>query len=180
MRNNGKERVLFKKNYKTKSFKSRGKGALHMLRNQEMLVTAAKTLKKQSIKNTPQRQVILAYLMNSKEHPSIEMIHDHVQESGFSVRLATVYNTLELFKNKLIIEVTPDNEGHMRYDFFARPHYHVICVNCNKIIDIFNDTFMTLEKEAAKKTGYLIYNSQYEVHGLCPDCQKKLAQKNEI
>ena len=37
-----------------------------MLRNQEMLVTAARTLKERSIKNTPQRQVILAYLMNSK------------------------------------------------------------------------------------------------------------------
>ena len=46
-----------------------------MLRNQEMLVTAARTLKERSIKNTPQRQVILAYLMNSKAHPSIEMIH---------------------------------------------------------------------------------------------------------
>ncbi|ASR41382.1 Fur family transcriptional regulator [Ligilactobacillus agilis] len=146
-----------------------------MLRNQEMLVTAARTLKERSIKNTPQRQVILAYLMNSKAHPSIEMIHQHVQESGFSVSLATVYNTLELFlKNKLIIEVTPDSEGHMRYDYFERPHYHVICVNCNKIVDVYNDTFTELEKEAAQTTGYQVYNSQYEVYGLCPDCQKKL------
>ena len=62
----------------------------------------------------------------------------------------------------------------MRYDYFERPHYHVICVNCNKIVDVYNDTFTELEKEAAQTTGYQVYNSQYEVYGLCPDCQKKL------
>lgn len=61
---------------------------------------ACRKLKKRHIKNTPQRQVILAYLMSSKEHPSIEMIYSYVKENGFSVSLATVYNTLELFMDK--------------------------------------------------------------------------------
>ena len=128
------------------------------MNNQEQLMMAAEKLKKRHIKNTPQRQVILAYLMSSKEHPSI------------------VYNTLELFMDrKLIIEVTPDNEGHMRYDYFAEPHYHVICVNCNKIIDVPNDEYVKLEKDAAEKTGFKVFNSQYEVYGLCPECQAKIA-----
>ena len=146
------------------------------MNNQEQLMMAAEKLKKRHIKNTPQRQVILAYLMSSKEHPSIEMIYSYVKENGFSVCLATVYNTLELFMDrKLIIEVTPDNEGHMRYDYFAEPHYHVICVNCNKIIDVPNDEYVKLEKDAAEKTGFKVFNSQYEVYGLCPECQAKIA-----
>lgn len=145
-----------------------------MLRNQEVLVTAAENLKEHGIKNTPQRQVILAYLMTSHEHPSIEMIFDHVRKSGFSVSLATVYNTLELLEdNKLIAEVAPDNSGHMRYDFLNKPHYHVICVSCNRIVDVFDDQFQRLEGKAATETGYQIYNSQYEVYGLCPQCQAK-------
>ncbi|GEN48674.1 Fur family transcriptional regulator [Ligilactobacillus pobuzihii] len=145
-----------------------------MLRNQETLVTAAENLKEHGIKNTPQRQVILAYLMTSHEHPSIEMIYDHVRKNGFSVSLATVYNTLELLQdNKLITEVAPDNDGHMRYDHLDKPHYHVICVSCNKIVDVYDDSFKRLEQKGATETGYQIYSSQYEVYGLCPACQAK-------
>src|SRR5699024_5250935 len=103
------------------------------MNNQEQLMMAAEKLKKRHIKNTPQRQVILAYLMSSKEHPSIEMIYSYVKENGFSVSLATVYNTLELFMDrKLIIEVTPDNEGHMRYDYFKKMGLTVILKNFYK------------------------------------------------
>lgn len=142
------------------------------MRNQEVLVTAANTLKEHHIKNTPQRQVILAYLMTSKDHPSVNMIYDHVIKHGFSVSLATVYNTLELLLEKSIIsEVAPDNQGHMRYDFCEEPHYHVICVKCNQIIDVFDQGFRMVEARASKETGYSILNSQCEVYGLCPDCQ---------
>src|SRR5699024_11267338 len=96
--------------------------------------------------------------------PSIEMIYSYVKENGFSVSLATVYNTLELFMDrKLIIEVTPDNEGHMRYDYFAETHYHVICVNCNKIIDVHNDEYLKLEKDAYEKTGFKVFNNLYKL-----------------
>ncbi|KRN89268.1 Fur family transcriptional regulator [Ligilactobacillus ceti] len=145
-----------------------------MVRDQEVLIKAANKLKDNKIKNTPQRQVILAYLMTSKEHPSINMIYNHVINNGFSVSLATVYNTLEiLLKKDLIIEVAPDNNGHMRYDYFENPHYHVICIKCNKILDIFDETFRAVEEDAAQKTGFKIINSKCEVYGVCPDCQDK-------
>lgn len=149
-----------------------------MLQDQEVLVKAAEKLREHKIKNTPQRQVILAYLMNSHEHPSIDMIYAYVRKNGFSVSLATVYNTLELLlTHELIIEIAADTEGHMRYDYFASPHYHVICTRCNKIVDVFDDSYRRLEAEAHQKTGYRIFNSQYEVYGLCPDCQQKAVDK---
>lgn len=149
------------------------------MQNQATLLAAANKLKEHKIKNTPQRQVILAYLMNSHEHPSIEMIYRYVREHGFSVSLATVYNTLELLlTHELIIEISADTQGHMRYDYFDRPHYHVICVECNKIIDVFDDKYRQVEQQAAAKTGFKIYNSQLEVYGLCPECQAKVKEKN--
>lgn len=150
------------------------------MHNQQTLVTAAAKLKEKHIKNTPQRQVILAYLMESKEHPSINMIYNHVLANGFSVSLATIYNTLQLLVgNDLIIQVAADSDGHMRYDYYERPHYHVICVRCNKIIDVFNDDFRSVESNAYKRTGFKIYNSQCEVFGLCPECQKKVAAEHD-
>ena len=145
-----------------------------MLRDSEMLVAAAQKLKDYEIKSTPQRQVILAYLMKSKVHPSIETIYKYLKKNDFNVSLATVYNTLQLFEQKkLVIEVAVDKTGHMRYDYFDNPHYHMICVNCGKIEDVFDDAYRQLEKTAALDTGYKVFGSQYEVLGLCPACQRK-------
>ncbi|KRN30264.1 ferric uptake regulation protein [Liquorilactobacillus mali] len=145
---------------------------------QNTLLVAANKLKSNKIKNTPQRQVILSYLMTSHAHPSIEMIFKYVRKNGFSVSLATVYNTLQLFvDHNLIIEIAADSGGHMRYDYFEVPHYHVICVNCNKIVDVFDDSYKKNEKIAIAKTGYQVLNSQYEVYGVCPECQAKLKNK---
>lgn len=149
---------------------------MSMLRDSEMLVAAAHKLKDHEIKSTPQRQVILAYLMRSREHPSIETIYRHLRKNEFNVSLATVYNTLQLFEQKkLVIEVAVDQTGHMRYDYFDNPHYHVICVECGNIEDVFDDTYRKFEGKAAQDTGYQVYGSQYEVLGLCPACQKKAA-----
>lgn len=59
-----------------------------MAEEQKPLLTAANKLREYKIKNTPQRQVILSYLMTSHEHPSIEMIFNYVRGNGFSVSLA--------------------------------------------------------------------------------------------
>ena len=142
---------------------------------QNTLLVAANKLKNNKIKNTPQRQVILSYLMTSHDHPSIEMIFKYVRKNGFSVSLATVYNTLQLFvDHNLIIEIAADSGGHMRYDYFEIPHYHVICVNCNKIVDVFDDSSTKNEKIATVETGYQVLNSHYTVYGICPECQSKI------
>ncbi|KRL36992.1 Fur family transcriptional regulator [Liquorilactobacillus uvarum] len=148
-----------------------------MVQEQKTLLAAADKLKEYKIKNTPQRQVILSYLMTSHDHPSIEMIFNYVRGNGFSVSLATVYNTLQLLiDNNLIIEIAADSGGHMRYDYFEVPHYHVICVNCNRIVDVFDDEYKKNEKNAQLETGFQVFNSQYEVYGLCPECQEKIKQ----
>jgi Fur family peroxide stress response transcriptional regulator len=151
-----------------------------MAEEQKPLLVAANKLKERKIKNTQQRQVILSYLMTSHEHPSIEMIFNYVRKNGFSVSLATVYNTLQLLiDHNLIIEIASDSGGHMRYDYAEIPHYHVICVNCNKIVDVFDSHYKEFEQQAIKQTGYKVLNSQYEVYGLCPDCQLKLKKQRQ-
>ncbi|WGN88716.1 Fur family transcriptional regulator [Ligilactobacillus faecis] len=144
------------------------------MKDQEVLVVAAQKLKQHEIKATPQRQIILAYLMRSTEHPSINMIHQYLKKQDHKVSLATVYNTLELLaKHDLVVEVALDSAGHVRYDYFDQPHYHLICLNCGKIEDVFDDSYLALEKLAQKQSAYRIISSRYDVYGLCPECQAK-------
>ena len=150
-----------------------------MMHDQEVMVRAAHILKEHGIKSTPQRQAILSCLLTSTAHPTIDMIYDYVKKNGLGVSLATVYNTLELLlKTGIVIEVENDNNGHVRYDYYGKPHYHVICTRCNRIVDVFDDSFRQFESAAKQATGFKVENSQYEVYGLCPDCQRALGADN--
>ncbi|MCW3779942.1 Fur family transcriptional regulator, partial [Levilactobacillus namurensis] len=69
-----------------------------------------------------------------------------------NLSVATIYNTLKmLVDNGLVIEL-PNNDGGIRYDYFGVSHYHAICENCGKIIDIFDDDYPELVKHVQQTT----------------------------
>ncbi|MFC6207027.1 Fur family transcriptional regulator [Levilactobacillus tongjiangensis] len=149
-----------------------------MASQQQLLNQALQTLKEHHVRVTPQRQIILTYLVTHHNHPAVETIFTALAEQLPNLSMATVYNTLNLLVDLGIVIELPNDNGGIRYDFYGRPHYHVICENCGKITDVFTPAFEqieeTLNAEAKKQTGYLITSNHVEVYGLCPECQQKL------
>ncbi|MCM0595316.1 transcriptional repressor [Weissella uvarum] len=124
---------------------------------------------------TPQRKLILDYLINHETHPTAEMIYQDLQQQDEQISLATVYNTLEmLLGTQLVLAIDSDQDGKRHYDYFGHPHYHAICTNCGRIVDGENFDFSQLPNTAANETGYLITGYEATVKGLCPECQRKL------
>lgn len=88
--------------------------------------------------------------------------------------LATVYQTVALIKDLDEVLELGFSDGSNRYDGNKPyPHPHVICLNCNKIIDPDLDNFTDLTQEITEKTRFKITNHRLDFFGLCPDCQKK-------
>lgn len=142
---------------------------------------AVETLRSNKVRLTPQRKVILKYLINHHTHPSVEMIYNDLKDNVDNISMATVYNTLKLFVDyKLVIELK-NGDGSTHFDYFGHPHYHVVCDNCGKISDVFDEHFSEINQDlqgmTRKKTGYLVTGCHIEVHGICPDCQRKLHLK---
>lgn len=135
-------------------------------------------LRKVDLRITPQRTIILKYLISKRNHPTAETIFNEIKKEDSTISLATIYNTLDvLVKNNLVIEIAaPDEKQH--FDYFAHPHYHVICTRCGKIEDVFDYSFTAIENDAQQKTGYSISHSLMEIYGLCPECQAILSQDN--
>lgn len=135
-------------------------------------------LRKLGIRITPQRKIILDYLITHHNHPSVETIRDGIETKLPNLSVATIYNTLKLLVDKGLVIELPNNDGGIRYDFFGFPHYHVICENCGKIVDVFDDEYPAIvnhvQAVAKEKTGFQITGTQLEVSGICPDCQQKL------
>lgn len=140
----------------------------------DMLNQAIQQLKDHKIRVTPQRQIILTYLVTHHNHPSVETIYQALDTQLPNLSLATVYNTLKLFVDLGIVIELQNGDAGTHYDFFGRPHYHVVCENCGKITDVFEPDLRDVDAKAAELSGYLVTSHNMEVYGLCPDCQKLL------
>lgn len=139
-------------------------------------------LRQHHIRVTPQRKLILNYLLTHENHPPVETIYQELAPEMPSLSVATIYNTLNLFVELgLVIEI-PNENGGIRYDYFGTPHYHAICENCGKVTDIYSPLFPQIEaelkSEAERLSGFKADSSHVAVYGLCADCQEKLAREN--
>ncbi|EKK20363.1 Peroxide stress regulator PerR, FUR family [Fructilactobacillus florum 8D] len=143
---------------------------------------AMQRLKDNDVRITPQRQIILKYLIDTDDHPSVETIFHILGKTFPNLSMATVYNNLRLFKRLNLIIEMPSVDGGYRYDFYDHPHLHATCDNCNNIFDLEDPEFEEIEqhfKEIATKDGFKPTITNVEIHGICSDCQKKETAQNK-
>ncbi len=135
---------------------------------------AEKLLRSHHLKATKPRLKILEYLMAHHNHPTAATIYNAISGAEPTYR-ATVYNTLnKLVEAGIVIEIK-NGDDSLHYDYFVKPHFHIICKNCGKIADVYYPDFDTIENhmriEAERQTGYITSSSHVEIYGLCPECR---------
>jgi len=132
------------------------------------------SLREEGFRITPQRVAIVDYLLRTDDHPSAEHIHKIIQKNYPMVSLSTVYKTLDLLKEKkLVNEIEVDGEA--RYDAHTDAHINLVCTNCGKIDDLDEDSLNEIQGRAARKSKYLILKSNFELIGYCSSCKSKFS-----
>jgi Fur family peroxide stress response transcriptional regulator len=123
---------------------------------------------------TPQRAGILRLLDGNKTHPSAEDIYARLKRKFPGMSFATVYNTLQsLLERGSLIEVRIDSQ-RTRFDPGLKPHAHLLCTACGAIADLPAPPRL---KPAGAPKGYKIHRFNVEFYGVCPDCGRKRAKK---
>jgi Fur family peroxide stress response transcriptional regulator len=130
------------------------------------------SLRDEGLRITPQRIAIVDYLLKTEDHPSAELIHKVVRKRYPMVSLSTVYKTLDLLKEKKLVNEI-EVEGESRFDAHTDEHINLICMKCGKIDDIDEEYLKEIQVKAAKKSKYLILKSNFELHGYCNSCKSK-------
>ncbi len=132
------------------------------------------SLREEGFRITPQRIAIVDYLLKTVDHPSADSIHKVIQKKYPMVSLSTVYKTLELLKEKrLINEIEVDGEA--RFDAHTDEHINLVCMNCGKIDDVDEDLLKDIQIRAARKSKYLVLKSSFELFGYCSNCKSKFS-----
>ena len=135
----------------------------------EQLITK---LKEREYRLTPQRVELVRLIAASEGHPSASQLYDQIKIQFPTMSLATVYKTLDLLKELgevLEIDLRDDShyDGNKPY-----PHPHLICTNCQKIVDgELNTAVVNIVKEVEQNFGFKILKHQLAFYGLCSDCQ---------
>jgi len=129
-------------------------------------------LKEHELRLTPQRIELVRLIASSQGHPSAAELYSRVKRRFPTMSHATVYKTLTLLKEiGQVLEINLRDDSH--YDGrHPEPHPHLICMNCQKIVDGEASLDQGAIKKLERASGFRIVRSQIELHGLCPDCQR--------
>ncbi len=93
-------------------------------------------LRSHDINPTHQRIEIAHALFSHEEHLSADQIMAIVNTRHSETSKATVYNTLNLFREKRLIREVIVDPSKVFYDANTRPHYHLYEVDSGKLSDI--------------------------------------------
>lgn len=137
-------------------------------------------LKEHKIRITSQRKAILAYLIETDTHPTVEEIYQHLKKNETKgISLATVYNNLKVLVDIGLVNEMKFSNVTSRYDYKGNSHRHILCTECGKIGDFHYGAFDGLGEAIESQIGYKMSYAKLEVYGLCPDCLKKREEEKK-
>ncbi|WP_273545664.1 Fur family transcriptional regulator [Paenibacillus caui] len=127
-------------------------------------------LKINGVRITPQRHAILAYLMESMEHPTADEIYRALAPKFPNLSVATVYNNLKVFIEAKMVRELTYGDSSSRFDADVSDHYHVVCQQCGKIKDFIHPSLKDIEHAAERATGFKVFGHRLELYGICEEC----------
>ena len=136
----------------------------------ETVEKLTKTLRNNGMKITPQRLMIFKILENNTSHPSAEEVFKRVKKIYPTVSFTTIYKTLETLRDLGEVQELIIDEDRKHYDPNTDIHHHIICSNCKKILDIFEDFSQHVKMPDTLKKDYTVSGFQISFHGMCKNC----------
>ncbi|ALA59420.1 Fur family transcriptional regulator [Nitrospira moscoviensis] len=125
------------------------------------------------LKLTPQRLAIYQMLMNTEAHPTADDIYHAVKPTFPMLSLNTVYYTLTAFKEAGLVWEVPVEHASSRYDANMDQHHHLVCLDCGKIEDLYDESLVCLRPPTANQRGFDIRMHRVEFRGYCEACRAK-------
>ena len=96
----------------------------------------ASRLHAKGIRPTAQRMAIASHVLHTARHPSADEVWGEVRKAFPMVSRATVYNTLNLFVERGLLQALVLTEGQVVFDPNVERHHHFIDDDSGEIYDL--------------------------------------------
>lgn len=125
-----------------------------------------------AIKHSRQREMIKAFLMSRKDHPTADIVYMNVRQQNPNISLGTVYRNLTLLADMGEIRRLRVGDGVDHFDADISPHYHFVCTECGAVIDLEMDSIEGITELAGAGFNGRIAGHVTYFYGSCGNCVK--------
>ena len=125
-----------------------------------------------TLKHSRQRDCIKDFLMSRVDHPTADMVYEHVRVEFPHISLGTVYRNLSLLSEIGEIRKIVCN-GPDRFDANTAPHFHFTCTHCGAVEDLEFESEPSFSHLVTKNFSGVIEESNLEFFGTCGTCTQK-------
>lgn len=129
-------------------------------------------------RKTPERFAILRKAIELHSHFDVDALHMAIENDGYHVSRATVYNTVELLEKAGILKKNVFGQNSAMYEVHHDNHIHLFCKRCGNIREVENAHIaahvMQLNPEDFMPEGFAI-----TIYGICGSCSEELRAKTD-
>lgn len=128
-----------------------------------------------NLRVTSQRQAIIDTVFSTDRHFTAEQLLEWSRRRDKSVSRATVYRTLPLLTESGLVKEMDFGKDHMFYDpnYAEHPHHnHIICEECEKIVEFESERIKQLETEISHRLGFSVKSHRLQITASCEEFQK--------
>src|SRR3984957_19279547 len=135
-----------------------------------------------NLRITSQRQAIVDTVFSTEQHFTAEQLLEWSRRRDKSVSRATVYRTLPLLTASGLVREMDFGRDYKFYDpnYADHPdHNHIICQDCDTIVEFESDQIKQVEGEMCRKLGFAVKTHRLQVTGSCEQLKRlgKCARK---
>ena len=133
-------------------------------------------LAQRNLRLTAPRRAIIETVFSTRQHFTAEQLLDWSRRRDRSVSKATVYRTLPLLTESGLVHEMDFGKDSKYYDpnYAEHPqHNHIICQDCQKIVEFNSDKLEELENEISRRLGFSIQEQRLQITASCEEFQKR-------
>ena len=132
-------------------------------------------LVQKNLRITSQRRAIVDTVFGTDQHFNAEQLLEWAREIDESVSRATVYRTLPLLTESGLVHEMDFGKDYKIYvpNYADHPnHNHIICDDCDKVVEFESDQLDTLENEISQNLGFHVKTQQLRINASCDEMKK--------
>jgi Fe2+ or Zn2+ uptake regulation protein len=124
---------------------------------------------------TNQRRLLLELLRDAEGHIDAKELYRRASTRDESISPATVYRSLNLFKELGLVEEMRLGKIRCYYEIKQSPqHQHLACRGCGKVMEFQNPRFSKLIEAVRRQHGFKVTKAELYLEGYCPECEEKM------
>ncbi|MDR2362995.1 MAG: transcriptional repressor [Spirochaetaceae bacterium] len=87
-------------------------------------------------KHSKKRDAILEVIRSTLSHPGAQWVYERLKPVIPGLSLGTVYRNITFFRQEGLVVSLGVVNGEERFDGDVKPHPHLVCRHCGRVVDI--------------------------------------------